>query len=123
MSTPEAPAVRLRGLRKVYPGRPPVTAVDGVDLDIADGEFFSMLGPSGSGKTTVLRMIAGFEEPTEGTVEPGRRRRDRAAAAPARRQHRVPGLRALPAHERAAERRVRAAGEAGRRCRAPAAGR
>ncbi|GAB3674511.1 ABC transporter ATP-binding protein [Angustibacter aerolatus] len=69
MSTPEAPAVRLRGLRKVYPGRPPVTAVDGVDLDIADGEFFSMLGPSGSGKTTVLRMIAGFEEPTEGTVE------------------------------------------------------
>ena len=41
----------------------PVTAVDGVDLDIADGEFFSMLGPSGSGKTTVLRMVAGFEQP------------------------------------------------------------
>ena len=45
-----------------------VVAVDGVSLDIADGEFFSMLGPSGSGKTTCLRMIAGFEIPTSGTV-------------------------------------------------------
>ncbi|HYN69506.1 MAG TPA: ABC transporter ATP-binding protein [Candidatus Eisenbacteria bacterium] len=45
-----------------------VTAVDGIDLEIADGEFFSMLGPSGSGKTTTLRMIAGFELPTEGRV-------------------------------------------------------
>jgi putative spermidine/putrescine transport system ATP-binding protein len=45
-----------------------VTAVDGVSLDIEAGEFFSMLGPSGSGKTTMLRMIAGFELPTEGTV-------------------------------------------------------
>ena len=45
-----------------------VTAVDGVDLEIADGEFFSMLGPSGSGKTTTLRMIAGFDLPTEGRV-------------------------------------------------------
>ena len=46
-----------------------MTAVDDVDLDIAAGEFFSMLGPSGSGKTTVLRLIAGFELPTAGTVE------------------------------------------------------
>jgi putative spermidine/putrescine transport system ATP-binding protein len=45
-----------------------VTAVDGIDLEIRDGEFFSMLGPSGSGKTTTLRMIAGFELPTEGRV-------------------------------------------------------
>jgi putative spermidine/putrescine transport system ATP-binding protein len=45
-----------------------VVAVDGIDLDIADGEFFSMLGPSGSGKTTVLRLIAGFESPDAGTV-------------------------------------------------------
>jgi len=45
-----------------------VTAVDGVDLEIADGEFFSMLGPSGSGKTTTLRMIAGFDLPTSGRV-------------------------------------------------------
>ncbi|SFB51073.1 putative spermidine/putrescine transport system ATP-binding protein [Amycolatopsis marina] len=62
----DRPAVRLRGLRKDF-GQ--VHAVDGVDLDIAEGEFFSMLGPSGSGKTTVLRMIAGFELPTGGTVE------------------------------------------------------
>jgi putative spermidine/putrescine transport system ATP-binding protein len=45
-----------------------VTAVDGIDLEIQDGEFFSMLGPSGSGKTTTLRLIAGFELPTEGRV-------------------------------------------------------
>ena len=45
-----------------------VVAVDSVTLDIADGEFFSLLGPSGSGKTTCLRMIAGFEEPTTGRV-------------------------------------------------------
>jgi len=59
------PAVRLEGVRKSFG---PVEAVRGVDLDIADGEFFSMLGPSGSGKTTVLRMIAGFETPTSGRI-------------------------------------------------------
>ncbi|GAB3596544.1 ABC transporter ATP-binding protein [Angustibacter peucedani] len=61
--------MRLRGVRKEFAGHPPVVAVDDLDLDVADGEFFSMLGPSGSGKTTVLRIIAGFEEPTAGTVE------------------------------------------------------
>jgi putative spermidine/putrescine transport system ATP-binding protein len=45
-----------------------VVAVDGIDLEVRDGEFFSMLGPSGSGKTTTLRMIAGFELPTEGRI-------------------------------------------------------
>jgi putative spermidine/putrescine transport system ATP-binding protein len=45
-----------------------VVAVAGVDLEIRDGEFFSMLGPSGSGKTTTLRMIAGFEQPTSGRI-------------------------------------------------------
>jgi putative spermidine/putrescine transport system ATP-binding protein len=45
-----------------------IVAVAGIDLDISDGEFFSMLGPSGSGKTTTLRMIAGFELPTGGRV-------------------------------------------------------
>jgi putative spermidine/putrescine transport system ATP-binding protein len=58
--------VRLTGLRKRY-GE--VTAVDGIDLEIGRGEFFTMLGPSGSGKTTTLRVIAGFERPDEGTVE------------------------------------------------------
>ena len=63
------PAVQLHGLRKVFGARDDaVTAVDSVDLSVGDGEFFAMLGPSGSGKTTVLRMIAGFEAPTEGRV-------------------------------------------------------
>jgi putative spermidine/putrescine transport system ATP-binding protein len=59
-------AIRLRQLRKVFGD---VVAVDSVDLDVADGEFLTLLGPSGSGKTTVLRMIAGFEQPTSGTIE------------------------------------------------------
>jgi putative spermidine/putrescine transport system ATP-binding protein len=46
-----------------------VRAVAGIDLEIDRGEFFTLLGPSGSGKTTTLRMIAGFEEPSEGTIE------------------------------------------------------
>jgi putative spermidine/putrescine transport system ATP-binding protein len=59
------PAVRLESVVKRYGD---VRAVDGIDLDVRDGEFFSMLGPSGSGKTTTLRMIAGFERPTSGRV-------------------------------------------------------
>ncbi len=58
-------AVRLDGVSKRFGD---VVAVAGIDLEIADGEFFSMLGPSGSGKTTTLRMIAGFEEPSEGRI-------------------------------------------------------
>ena len=58
-------AVRLEGIVKRFGD---VVAVDGVDLDVREGEFFSMLGPSGSGKTTCLRMIAGFEQPTEGRI-------------------------------------------------------
>ena len=61
-------AVRLRGVTKTFGG---MSAVHGLDLDVAPGEFLSMLGPSGSGKTTVLRMIAGFEEVTSGTIELG----------------------------------------------------
>jgi putative spermidine/putrescine transport system ATP-binding protein len=87
VKAPSVPAVRLehvvkrfegevgrRVARSVNPadaaaaGGAGVTAVDGVDLEIADGEFFSMLGPSGSGKTTTLRMIAGFDLPTEGRI-------------------------------------------------------
>ncbi len=63
------PAITLLGLRKTFGSGPgAVNAVDGVDLEIADGEFFSLLGPSGSGKTTVLRLIAGFELPTSGKI-------------------------------------------------------
>ncbi|WP_051388598.1 ABC transporter ATP-binding protein [Arthrobacter sp. 35W] len=64
--TQDVPAIRLRNLTKTFGD---AVAVDGVDLDIRQGEFFSMLGPSGSGKTTVLRMIAGFDLPTSGTIE------------------------------------------------------
>ena len=45
-----------------------VAAVAGINVDMPSGEFFSMLGPSGCGKTTTLRMIAGFEQPTEGRI-------------------------------------------------------
>ena len=63
------PAISVRGVRKTFGSGPgAVHAVDGVDLDIAEGEFFCLLGPSGSGKTTLLRMIAGFELPTAGTI-------------------------------------------------------
>jgi len=58
--------VRLVGVRKTYGD---VVAVDGVDLEIETGEFFTLLGPSGSGKTTTLRLIAGFERPDEGRIE------------------------------------------------------
>ena len=63
--TPREADVRLEGVRKAY-GE--VVAVDGVDLEIERGEFFSLLGPSGSGKTTLLRLIAGFELPDRGRV-------------------------------------------------------
>jgi putative spermidine/putrescine transport system ATP-binding protein len=60
------PDIRLRALVKRY-GE--LAAVDGIDLDVERGEFFTLLGPSGSGKTTTLRLIAGFERPDAGTVE------------------------------------------------------
>jgi spermidine/putrescine transport system ATP-binding protein len=59
------PAVELNGVTKRFDE---VTAVDQLDLEIHDGEFFSLLGPSGCGKTTTLRMIAGLEYPTEGSI-------------------------------------------------------
>ncbi len=59
-------AVRLRDVHRHFGD---VRAVDGVSLEIRDGEFFSMLGPSGSGKTTCLRLVAGFDRPTHGEVE------------------------------------------------------
>ncbi|MFI7702528.1 ABC transporter ATP-binding protein [Nonomuraea sp. NPDC049480] len=58
--------ITLNGLTKVFPGG--VRALDGIDLAIADGEFFALLGPSGCGKTTLLRSIAGLETPTSGTI-------------------------------------------------------
>lgn len=64
---PAAGGVELRNLTKTYTGAQTPTLSD-LSLDIADGEFFSLLGPSGSGKTTTLRLIAGFEKPDSGAV-------------------------------------------------------
>jgi spermidine/putrescine transport system ATP-binding protein len=58
-------AVSLRGLTKAFAGN---VVVDDLDLDVGSGELFSLLGPSGCGKTTTLRMIAGFSDPTSGSV-------------------------------------------------------
>src|SRR6266478_2412913 len=63
--------IHLENVTKTFDGR--IVAVDGVTLDIAAGEFFSLLGPSGCGKTTSLRMIAGFELPDSGRVHVGGR--------------------------------------------------
>ena len=60
-----ADAIKLDGVTKRFDE---VAAVDNVSLGIAKGEFFSLLGPSGCGKTTTLRMIAGFEQPSEGHI-------------------------------------------------------
>ncbi len=60
------PAVQLSGVTKRFGD---VVAVDALDLQIRDGEFFSLLGPSGCGKTTTLRMVAGLEYPTEGSIQ------------------------------------------------------
>jgi ABC-type Fe3+/spermidine/putrescine transport system ATPase subunit len=59
------PVLELRGLVKQFPGH---LAVDGVSLEVPEGAFFALLGPSGCGKTTLLRLIAGFEEPTGGQI-------------------------------------------------------
>ncbi len=65
------PDVRLTGVTKRFGDD--IVAVDRVDLDVHNGEFLALLGPSGCGKTTTLRLIAGFEEPTEGEIEIGGR--------------------------------------------------
>jgi NitT/TauT family transport system ATP-binding protein len=63
---PMRPAIRIRDLRKVF-GQ--LVAIDGVSVDIAHGEFFMIVGPSGCGKTTLLRILAGLESVTSGTIE------------------------------------------------------
>jgi spermidine/putrescine transport system ATP-binding protein len=70
METGVTPDVALRGVTKRF-GE--LVAVDDIDLEVRPGEFLALLGPSGCGKTTTLRMIAGFDEPTEGEIEIGGR--------------------------------------------------
>ena len=66
MNVSNTPAIRFSDVHRHFDD---VRAVDGVNLDILDGEFFTLLGPSGSGKTTCLRMIAGFDRPTSGQIQ------------------------------------------------------
>ena len=65
MTTTPPPSVEIQDVTKRFGD---VTAVDGVSLAIGRGELFALLGPSGCGKTTLLRMIAGFEAPSSGTL-------------------------------------------------------
>jgi ABC-2 type transport system ATP-binding protein len=62
-------AIRVRGLVKTYPARPPVEAVRGLDLDVMTGECFGLLGPNGAGKTTTLEIVEGLLDATAGEVE------------------------------------------------------
>src|SRR5690349_9175596 len=63
---PARPAIRIRDLTKRFGA---LTAIDGVSVDIASGEFFMIVGPSGCGKTTLLRILAGLENVSSGTIE------------------------------------------------------
>jgi ABC-2 type transport system ATP-binding protein len=66
---PVAPAIEARGVRRVYNVKPtPVVALDGVDLDVAPGEFFGLLGPNGAGKTTLIKILTTLLLPSEGTA-------------------------------------------------------
>ena len=100
------PAIALEQLERHY-GE--LIAVAGIDLEIADGEFFSLIGPSGCGKTTTLRIVAGPGDAEQRQGVGARPRRDRRPRLQATGQHRVPALCAVPAPERVRERRLRAA--------------
>jgi len=62
------PAISVNNVVKHYASNPPVVALNNVSIEIQDNEFFTLLGPSGCGKTTLLRLIAGFEQPTDGAI-------------------------------------------------------
>jgi NitT/TauT family transport system ATP-binding protein len=64
----QAPAIELRGVEKIYPGRNPVHALTGIDLAVEDGAFTAILGPSGCGKSTLMNLVAGFEPASAGAV-------------------------------------------------------
>jgi ABC-type Fe3+/spermidine/putrescine transport system ATPase subunit len=108
--------LRISNIVKDFDGH---RAVDNVSIDIAKGEVFALLGSSGCGKTTLLRMLAGFETPTSGTILLDGR--DLAALPPYERpnEHDVPELRALPASLGVRQHRLRPAPRRpaqGRRC-------
>lgn len=65
---PNTPVLELHGVVKEYPGTPPVRALKGVDLTVAQGELTAVVGPSGSGKSTMLHVMGTLDRPTEGSV-------------------------------------------------------
>src|SRR3712207_9316018 len=73
MTATTATKISVVGLRREYrdPAGRPIVALDGVDLEIAEGEFICILGPSGSGKSTLLRLLAGLEQPSAGSLRHG----------------------------------------------------
>jgi len=66
--TPPPPVLELREVVKSYPGSPPIQALRGVDLSVAEGELVAVVGPSGSGKSTMLNMMGALDRPTTGQV-------------------------------------------------------
>lgn len=104
--------LQIAGLHKRFGEH---TALHGVDIDLPAGAFLVLLGPSGCGKTTTLRILAGLESPTRGTIRIGDRVVvDTAAASSPGRQarpgHGVPELRAVAAYDGAGQHRMAAAG-------------
>ena len=97
--------LELDGVRKIFGD---TVAVEGFDLAAERGEFVSFLGPSGCGKTTTLRMIAGFELPSSGSITID----GTDVAEPAQRRDGLPVLRAVPEHDRVRQHRVRLEGPA-----------
>ena len=68
-TSPGPAAIEARGLRRIYRVKPaPVVALDGIDLDVAPGEFFGLLGPNGAGKTTLIKILTTLLLPSEGTA-------------------------------------------------------
>ena len=99
-------AVSFDGVTKTYPDG--TTAVNGLDLEITDGEFMVLVGPSGCGKTTALRMVAGLEDISRGVLKIGERIVNHVPLARPRHRHGLPELRALSAPDGVRQHRVRA---------------
>ena len=96
--------ITLEKVTKVYPNG--FKAVDDLNLDVADGEFMVLVGPSGCGKTTALRMVAGLEDITDGTLRISGPGRERRLSERPRHRHGLPELRPLPAHDCGREHRL-----------------